>query len=108
MQKNYKDFKHQFVGASDVAALVVVGMEEGEMQARVLDFGGDGDYFAYVIDEDCELPAHYSLALSFTTWAKIYDDAGLTGDFNAQKINIYRAGSYGVIVELKGAKKWYI
>ena len=51
--KTYKDFNKVYIGESDMAKLVLVGVshESGDVEASILPFGGDGDYSAYVIDE---------------------------------------------------------
>lgn len=102
--KSYKDFEKIYIGGSDIASLVLEGcrtLEDGtELGAVVefLKFGGDGGYWAYYVNEPCEIGEHYKKVSSFNYWLRIYDDYKKTfgeyGDFN-----IYRAGDYGVIIE---------
>lgn len=102
--KTYKDFNKIPIGCSDIASLILVGckdLENGESLgaiAEMLHFGEDGLYYAYYIDEPCEIPKHYKLRFSFNHWLRIYDDSERTfseyGDFN-----IYRAGMFGCIIE---------
>ena len=93
--KNYKEYEKRFIGASDIAALILVGCDENGLKTSTLDFGEDGSYMAYVVDEDAEIGAHYKKVADFKHWLKIYDDDELTYRVNAQEINIYRAGDFG-------------
>lgn len=97
--KNYKEYEKRFIGASDIAALILVGCDENGLKTSTLDFGEDGSYMAYVVDEDAELGAHYKKVADFKHWLKIYDDDELTYRVNAQEINIYRAGDFGCIIQ---------
>lgn len=40
--KTYKDFSKQYIGCSDIAALVMVGCGKGGVCAEMLRFGEDG------------------------------------------------------------------
>ena len=88
--KNYKEYEKRFIGASDIAALILVGCDENGLKTSTLDFGEDGSYMAYVVDEDAEIGAHYKKVADFKHWLKIYDDDELTYRINAQEINISR------------------
>jgi hypothetical protein len=66
----------------------------------VLDFGEDGVYGAYIIDENTEIGSHYSKVATFNDWLKIYDDDELTYKVYAEEINIYRAGDFGCIIQV--------
>jgi hypothetical protein len=97
--KSYKDFRQITIGDSDIASLVLVGCKQNQgAVSEMLNFGEDGLYKAYYVDEPCEMGEHYKLISSFESWLKIYDDSELTfheyGDFN-----IYRAGEFGCIIE---------
>lgn len=72
------------------------------LKTSTLDFGEDGSYMAYVVDEDAEIGAHYKKVADFKHWLKIYDDDELTYRINAQEINIYRAGDFGCIIQTIG------
>jgi len=104
--KNYKEFEsksleRKYIGSSDIASLILVGCGENGLELKELHFGEDGSYQAYIIDnKDVEIPSHYSLVAEFETWLKIYDDEELTQRFNADKIEIYRAGEMGCIIRL--------
>lgn len=100
--KNYKEYEKRFIGASDIAALILVGCDENGLKTSTLDFGEDGSYMAYVVDEDAEIGAHYKKVADFKHWLKIYDDDELTYQVNAQEINIYRAGDFGCTIQTIG------
>lgn len=99
--KFYKDRKED-IGSSDVAALVLMGPKFGEgLRTQILNFGEDGCYSAYIVDDpEVEIPNHYKKMAKFCKWLKIYDDDGLCKDYRAEKINVYRAGEYGCIIQL--------
>lgn len=100
--KNYKDFEQTFIGASDVAALVMWGWKDDQgLVTKTLHFGGDGSYRAYVVEgEDVQIGSHYRLVASFNSWLKIYDDDELTYSENAREFRIYRAGDFGTIIQV--------
>lgn len=99
--KTYRDFEKQVIGGSDSAVLTLTGSTNGGVKSEVLHFGSDGYYTAYIVDEPCDIPSHYEKEASFKNWMKIFDDDGQTGTFEATEINVYRAGSFGCIIELK-------
>jgi len=103
MKKYYKwDYEKQYIGSSDVAALILVGYKENEgMCSEILNFGEDNDYEAYIVDEYAEIPERYRLEHEFSSWVKVYDDGGLIKEFNAGSINVYRCGSMGCIIQLE-------
>jgi hypothetical protein len=99
--KNYKDFDKSFIGASDTATLILAGYQEGKgIVATTLDFGEDGIYKAYIVDDETEIGSHYTKVATFNSWLKIYDDDELTSRIKAKEINIYRAGDFGCIIQL--------
>lgn len=99
--KKYKEFPKKYIGASDIGALVLVGCGVNDgVQPTMLNFGEDGDYIAYVVDEkNVEIGQHYKLRNEFECWLKIYDDDGKTFDVVADHIKIYRAGEFGCIIQ---------
>lgn len=103
--KSYKEYERQFIGDSDIAALIFVGTTKDGLKANILNFGSDGRYNAYVVDENAKIGDHYTLEMEFETWLKIYDDEGLTEDYSADKIRVYRAGDFGCIIQLIGEKE---
>lgn len=94
--KNYKDYPKQFIGESDIASLTL--RSPGRLE--FLNFGEDGDYRAYIVDENAKIGEHYELELEFSEWLTIYDDTELTFKARAEKINVYRAGDFGCIIQL--------
>lgn len=99
----YKDCPVLNMGYSDIAALVLVGFKENESAGAVselLKFGSDGSYKAYIVPEDTAIPEHYKKITTFNKWLKVYDDGQRIIEFRAKKINIYRAGNFGMIVQL--------
>lgn len=98
---SYKDFPKQYIGCSDIAALVMVGCGKGGVRAEILRFGGDEAYDAYVVtDADVIIPEHYSKVASFSYWLRIYDDTELAFKASGKEINVYRAGQYGCLIQV--------
>ena len=117
--KNYKEYEKAYIGGSDVSALTLTTFGADGLNAHILRFGSDGEYSAYVVDADCEIPAHYALALHVSPysaefhgldgsvtkgapfgWMRIFDDSALAfhADFT-NGLNIYRAGERGCIIQ---------
>ena len=99
--KNYKNYEKQFIGSSDIASLTL----RAPRKAMLLDFGQDARYSAYVVDEECEIPEHYTLVAEAENWMKVYDDDQLTAEFRANRIEVYRAGEMGCLIRLIGEVK---
>lgn len=97
--KSYKEFEKQFIGSSDIAALVLVGPTSNGVNPQMLNFVEDGDYFAYMVDEEIDIPKHYELKHEFSHWLRIYDDDALIEKIYADKIKVYRAGDFGCIIQ---------
>lgn len=102
--KNYKNYTKQYIGGSDIALLTAVGPGEEEMQSVFIRYGGDGEYSAYIVDEDAEIGDHYKKIATFNHWLKIYDDDSKTLDINADKIEIFRAAERGTVVKTTGRR----
>lgn len=94
--KHYKDYDKNYIGESDIARLIL--SYPGGVQA--LNFGEDGEYYAYIIDGDTIIGDHYKKVLQASTWLEIYDDTGLIRKFKGNRINIYRAGDFGCIIQI--------
>lgn len=100
MMTNYKDFNKEYIGDSDNAALILVGCCEKGLKAKVLSFGEDNSYSAYIVDGvDVEIGNHYKEIAEFNNWLKIYDDEGLSKKIEAEYIKVYRAGEMGCIIQ---------
>lgn len=103
---NYKEYELMSIGCSDYAALCLVGPTiHGDLTAEILSFGGDSDYFAYVVDGEAVIGRHYKLLYTFRSWMNVYDDFTMVKNFKAAFINVYRAGEYGTIIQLFGERK---
>lgn len=100
MTKDYHETKRPF-GYSDIARLTVVGIEKAEF----INFGKDGGYCAYIIDETYDIPEHYELVSEYDMWAKFFDDDSLVAEFKADKIKVYRSGMMGLLIQLLGRRK---
>lgn len=104
--KYYKDCLVLNMGHSDIAALVLVGFKESDgAVSELLNFGSDGSYKTYIVSEDTVIPEHYKKITTFNKWLKVYDDEQRIIEFRAKKINIYRAGNFGMIVQLIESKE---
>lgn len=98
---DYHNYEKRFIGDSDIASLILVGMNEtGDLKTTTLNFGEDGSYSAYIIPKDVDVPGYYEKVEFFSDWMKIYDDDGLTGYFYAEEIEVFRSGEYGCIIRL--------
>lgn len=103
--KYYKEFPKEYIGDSDIAALLFAGLSENGLISQWVQFGGDSSYDAYIVDEEAEIGAHYSFIVEFKKWLIIYDDLSLSRTFYAEKIKVYRAGNYGCIIQLINPRK---
>ena len=99
--ENYKN-KSIDLGISDYATLILVGCRKDEgLKTESLLFGEDGSYSAWLVDDETvAIPDHYKLVATFNGWLKVYDDDGLTAYLKSKTIEIYRAGSFGVLVRI--------
>lgn len=102
--KTYQHFIRKYIGTSDVASLIMMGLKETGRSLEFLNFGEDGDYYAYLVDREedkpVEIGSHYKRVATFTNWLKIYDDYESTLDIKGKVINVYRAGEFGCIIEV--------
>lgn len=109
--RNYKEYSQKYIGASDIATLILVGGSGCEkpienkfsnadmIKTLPLRFWSDGEYYAYVVDDDATIGEHYTLVDTFYNDLKIYDDNQLTFDIRAEEINVYRAGVFGCLIQ---------
>lgn len=102
--RSYRDCEKVFIGASDSGFLVLVGVGEDFAKSELLDFGEDGSYMAYIVEQmdgdEVAIPDHYRMVRSFRDWLRVYDDEELVQNFMASKIRVWRAGEMGCIIEL--------
>lgn len=104
--KTYRDFTKKYIGASDIASLILVGCGDNGLNLKELSFGEDGSYHAYVVDENnVKIGSHYHKVAEFNSWMKIYDDEELVKVFRAEKIIVYRAAEMGCIIWLYNNRK---
>jgi hypothetical protein len=101
----YKDYPSKYIGESDIANLTLRYCKDG-IKYENIHFGGDGSYDAYIVDdEDVYIGEHYELVISIKGlfWFEIIDDKGVTYSERMSGgnsiLNIYRAGSYGIIIQ---------
>lgn len=104
--KYYEEYPYpkEFIGASDIAALILVGIKKEKseygLHTQILDFGIDGGYSAYIVDKDAVIGSRYSLVGEFTNWLKIYDDTSFVYLFEGREIKVYRAGDADCIIQI--------
>ena len=92
--KTYKEFETVNIGGSDGAALILARPEK----LGYLYFGEDGEYKAYFINEEIEIPSHYTKRAEAESWLRIYDDDEKAIEIEAEHIEIYRAGEMGCLI----------
>lgn len=95
--KTYKDFEKVRIGGSDLARLILDG---GKLE--YLNFSEDGEYEAYFVYEEIEIPSHYRKVFECKNSLWIYDDEERTLKVSGDKIEIYRAGDFGCIIYAPG------
>lgn len=94
--KNYKTVDKTIIGCSDMAYLTA---KNNEKEVRI-NYGEDGLYKAYILTEEYDIPSHYELVDSFKDTVLILDDDNRSHcEFHAEKINIYRSGEFGTIIQ---------
>lgn len=98
--KAYKEYEKRIIGESDIATLILVGVEkENGLKLSTLNFGEEGVYKAYIVDENAIIGNHYTKIATFNKWVRIYDDFGLTYKIHAEEVNVFRAGEFGCIIQ---------
>ena len=95
--KRSKEFEKYCLGVSDVASLTLLGCGDDGVESKVLHFGGDGAYYAYICPKDVEIGTHYEKAASFRSWLKVYDDYGLRF-FRHGNFSVYPVGDFECII----------
>ena len=102
----YKDYAKIYIGTSDCARLILEGCDRWEkinqkIKLERLDFGEDGSYSAYIVDEDCEIPSHYRKQCTFFDFVNIIDDGGISERLHGREIIFYTAGDFGCLIQVK-------
>ena len=103
-------YKKKLLGNSDIATLIAVGITPDNERKSLTDwlktttihFGSDGHYEAYIVDDECDIPSHYSLVSEFKAWLKIYDDHECVYRVDAKIIKVFQAGEFGCIMQTLG------
>ena len=103
--RSYKDYPTIPLGGSDIAQLMCRSWDN----TTIVKMGRDGEYSAHYINEQCDIPAHYTKVAEWDTpypgtptWIWIYDDEGRTASIHAEHIAIYRAGEMGILIYAPG------
>ena len=94
--KDHHEYEKIGLGYSDIAQLVLRSPDK----LYGLDFGGDGDYSAYLVDEDCAIPESYKLRFEAKHWIMIYDDVALRFQAYGEFIRVYSRGEFGCIIQI--------
>lgn len=97
--RDYHDYEKKFIGSSDIAALIVVAPTKEGLSSKIIEFGEDGNYRAYIVDGEAEIESHYELVFECKSWLKIYDDEELTFKESGSRFKIFRAGDFGCIIQ---------
>lgn len=98
----YKDYAKKYIGQSDCARLILEGCDINEkIKLERLDFGEDGSYSAYIVDESCEIPSHYEKQCTFFNFVNVIDDSGITEKLYGREIAFYTAGDFGCLIQVK-------
>lgn len=102
----HHDYEKVFIGGSDSARLEVIHATEHGVSTHYLNFGEDGDYKAYVVDEKCTIPDTYELRCAFEGGCvDLFDDEGYNVHIEGETVQIYRRGDFGCIIKIIGFKK---
>ena len=105
MQKHYKEYKQKYLGSSDTASLTIrfFDKESESVCHELLTFVCDGDYDAYIVDENAKIGEHYKCVFDKAVkWLHIIDDFDVSFKTKANHVKIYRSGNYGCIVQVFG------
>lgn len=92
MENTYRTYRQENIGSSKIAALTLIGPSPdapGGLASVPVFFDKNGNYSAYIVDGNVEMETGCSLAASFTSWMKIYDDNGLAREYRAGRICVY-------------------
>jgi hypothetical protein len=85
------------IGSSDIAQLMLRGCNK---EVGFLPYPEDGSYYAYIVDEEAEIPSHYEPIYYTFDWLWIYSDEERTAKFEGYFIDVYRGGGFGCIIRI--------
>lgn len=104
----HHDYEKVSIGSSDSARLEVIHTTENGISKSYLNFGEDGDYKAYVVDEKCVIPDTYELRCTFESgYVNIFDDSWNHVFIEGETVQIYRRGNFGCIIKIIGFKEMF-
>lgn len=95
--KDHHLYPKMCIGSSDIAQLMLRGCNK---EVGLMSYPEDGSYFAYIVDEEAEIPSHYDLIYRTHNWLWIYSDEARTAEFKGEFIDVYRAGGFGCIIRI--------
>ena len=102
----HHDYEKVYIGSSDSARLKVIHRVGDYVSKSYLNFGEDGDYKAYVVDEKCTIPDTYELRCAFEGGCvDLFDDEGYNIHIEGETVQIYRRGDFGCIIKIIGFKE---
>lgn len=104
----HHDYEKVFIGSSDSARLKVIHRVGNYESKSYLNFGEDGEYKAYIVDENCAIPDTYELRHSFEGgYVDLFDDEGYNVYIKGETVQIYRRGNFGCIIKIIGFKEMF-
>lgn len=104
----HHDYEKVFIGSSDSARLEVIHRAGDYVSKSYLNFGEDGEYEAYIVDEKCKIPDTYELRYSFEGgYVDLFDDGGYNVYIEGETVQIYRRGDFGCIIKIIGFKEMF-
>lgn len=104
----HHDYEKVFIGSSDSARLKVIHRVGDYASKSYLNFGEDGGYEAYIVDEKCTIPDTYELRCSFEGgYVDLFDDEGYNVYIKGETVQIYRRGNFGCIIKIIGFKEMF-
>ena len=91
------DYKKNIIqlGFSDIATLLLRSCDAQPMEIK---FGGDGSYKAYVVNDKSLVPEFYHKEYECSKWLWVYDDNRKVAELTGEKISVYRAGDFGLLI----------
>lgn len=94
--RDHHSYSKVSLGGSDIASLIL--RSPGKLSE--LFMGEDGEYSAYVVDEECLIPSWYTQVFECKHWLSVFDDDRRTARFSGDVIRVFRSGAFGIIVQV--------